>query len=213
MNKDILLIGGGGHCKACIDVIERSGLFRITGIVETEATQLHKKILGYEVIGIDEELSQLVKKYRNCLVTVGQIKTAKVRIRLYETLKSLGANLPVVVSPLAYVSPHAQIGEGTIIMHQALVNAGASVGRNCIINTKALVEHDAFVADHCHIATAAVVNGGVKVAAASFFGSGAVSREYIEIGENSVVGCGARVMKNIPQDSLIFHLSALSLYL
>jgi sugar O-acyltransferase (sialic acid O-acetyltransferase NeuD family) len=199
MKKDILLIGGGGHCKACIDVIEQSGLYWIAGIVETEATQLHKKVLGYEVIGIDEELPQLVKKYHNCLVTVGQIKTAEVRIRLYETLKSLGAKLPAVVSPLSYVSPHAKIGEGTIIMHNALINAGAAVGRNCIINTKALVEHDAFVADHCHIATAAVVNGGVKVATASFLGSGAVSREFVEIGENSVVGCGAKVTKNIPK--------------
>jgi len=193
MKNDILLIGGGGHCKACIDVIERSGLYRIAGIVEPEAAQLHKKVLGYEVIGFDEELPQLVKKYRNCLVTVGQIKTAEIRIRLYETLKTLGAKLPGIVSPLAYVSPHAQIGEGTIIMHHALINAGAAVGRNCIINTKALVEHDAVVADHCHIATAAVVNGGVKVATASFLGSGAVSREYIEIGERSVIGCNETV--------------------
>ena len=194
----IILIGGGGHCKASIDVIEQAGTFQIAGIVDVPE-KLHQKIFCYEIIATDDDLPRLVNEYENFLITLGQIKTAKVRIRLYETLKSLGAKLPVVVSPLAYVSPHAQIGEGTIIMHHALINAGATVGRNSIINTKALVEHDAFVADHCHIATAAVVNGGVKVATASFFGSGAVSREYIEIAENSVVACGARVMKNIPK--------------
>jgi hypothetical protein len=31
------------------------------------------------------------------------------------------------------VSPHAQIDEGTIVMHHVLINAGARVGRNCTI--------------------------------------------------------------------------------
>ena len=32
--KDIVLIGGGGHCKSVIDVIEQEGRFKIIGIVE-----------------------------------------------------------------------------------------------------------------------------------------------------------------------------------
>ncbi|MBT5400056.1 acetyltransferase, partial [bacterium] len=32
--NDILLIGGGGHCKSVIDVIEQEGRFNIAGIVE-----------------------------------------------------------------------------------------------------------------------------------------------------------------------------------
>jgi len=192
MKNDLLLIGGGGHCKSCIDVIEEGGQYRIVGIVDMVA-KLHHKVLGYEVIGVDEDLPNLVQEYGNCLITVGQIKTAEERIRLFDTLKALDASLPVIVSPHAFVSSHARIAEGTVVMHHALVNAGASVGRNCIINTKALVEHDAYIADHCHIATAAVVNGGVRIATASFFGSGAVSREYIEIGERSVIGCNETV--------------------
>ena len=193
----IILIGGGGHCKASIDVIEQAGTFQIAGIVDVPE-KLHQKIFCYEIIATDDDLPRLVNEYENFLITLGQIKTAEVRIRLYETLKSLGAKLPVVVSPLAYVSPHAQIGEGTIIMHQALVNAGARIGNNCIINTKALVEHDATIEDHCHIATSAVINGGVRVGNGAFIGSNAVSREYVEIGENIVVGCGTRITKNIP---------------
>ena len=30
----IILIGGGGHCKSCIDVIEQEGRFTIAGIVD-----------------------------------------------------------------------------------------------------------------------------------------------------------------------------------
>lgn len=74
---------------------------------------------------------------------MGQIKSSQKREALYNEVKTLGAKFPVIKSPLAYVSGHAHISEGTIVMHQAMINASARVGVNCIINTKALIEHDA----------------------------------------------------------------------
>ena len=32
--KSLLLIGGGGHCHSCIDVIEASGIYKIKGLVQ-----------------------------------------------------------------------------------------------------------------------------------------------------------------------------------
>ena len=34
MKEEIILIGGGGHCKSCIDVIEQEGKYQIAGIVD-----------------------------------------------------------------------------------------------------------------------------------------------------------------------------------
>ena len=194
--QEIILIGGGGHCKSCIDVIEQEGNYRIAGIVDLPE-KLHQKILGYEIIATDDDLPRLVNEYENFLITLGQIKSPGKRIRIFQTLKESGTKLPVIISPLAYVSKYAEIGDGTIIMHQVLINAGARIGSNCIINTKALIEHDATIGDHCHIATCAAINGGVQVGSGSFFGSNAVCKEYIEIGENAVIGCGEKITKNI----------------
>ena len=196
MKEKIILIGGGGHCKSCIDVIEQAGIFQIAGIVDV-SEKLHQKVLGYEIIATDDDLPQLAHEYENFLITLGQIKSPEKRIRIFQTLKESGAKLPVIISPLAYVSKHAEIGDGTIIMHQALINAGAKIGKNCIVNTKVLIEHDAIIGDHCHIATGAIINGGVRVGSGTFFGSNAVCKEYIEIGENAVIGCGAKITKNI----------------
>ena len=189
MKEKIILIGGGGHCKSCIDVIEQEGRFTIAGIVDVPE-KLHQKILDYEIIATDDDLPDLVKEYENFLITLGQIKSPDKRTRFFEKLKKLGGRLPIIVSPVAYVSRHAGIEEGTIVMHYALVNAGAKIGRNCIINTKALIEHDAVIEDHCHIATDAVINGGVKVGAGTFFGSNSMTCEYIEIGGNCIIGGG-----------------------
>ncbi len=180
MKKKILLIGGGGHCRSVIDVIELEDRYEIAGIIVNDMPK-GSKILGYEVIGGDEDLPKLREEFSNVLVAVGHIRTNHVRVKLYHQLKELDFNLPTIISPLAYVSRYAMIGEATVVMHHALINANAKVGSNCIINTKALIEHDAVVEDHTHISTGAIINGGTKVKANSFVGSGAVTKESIEV--------------------------------
>lgn len=180
MKKEILLIGGGGHCKSVIDVIETEDKFIIAGIIDKKEL-LGQDILGYKVIGCDDDLEKLFKTYKYAMITVGQIRTNDIRVKLFNKVKSIGYKLPTIISPLAYVSKHANLKNGTIVMHQALINADARVGENCIINTKALIEHDAIIQDNCHISTAAIINGGVTVKQNSFIGSNSTSKEYIEI--------------------------------
>lgn len=194
--EDIVLIGGGGHCRSCIDVIEQQGVYSILGIVDLPEN-IGNNILGYEVIASDDDLPGMVKQYRNFLVTIGQVKSSSTRERIFTTVRAGGGEVPLIISPLAYVSPHARVGEGTIIMHQAIINASACIGRNCIVNTKALVEHDAVVGDHCHISTGSIVNGGVVINSGTFFGSGAVSKENVTIGAAAVIGCNATVKRDI----------------
>lgn len=186
MKEKIILIGGGGHCKACIDVVEQEGRFAIAGIVDVPQKK-NQTVLDYSVIGTDDDLAELISSFPNVLITIGQITSPARRMELFNNLMEMGARFPVIQSPLAYVSSHASIAGGTIIMHHALVSAGARIGRNCIINTKALVEHDAVIEDHCHISTGAIVNGGVKIGSGTFFGSGAVVAQNTSIPSNSFI--------------------------
>ncbi len=165
----LILIGAGGHARSCIDVIEQQGHFQIAclvGLPEQQQTQ-H---LGYAVIGADADLAALAKIYQYALIAIGQIKTAELRMRLYQYVAQLGLQLPIIIALTAHVSNHATLGAGTIVMHGAIVNAGASVGNNCIINNQAIIEHDTNIADHCHISTGAILNGNVTVGAGGWNG-------------------------------------------
>tara|TARA_B110000967_G_C18899021_1_gene573136 strand:+ start:3632 stop:4207 length:576 start_codon:yes stop_codon:yes gene_type:complete len=190
--NNIILIGGGGHCKSVIDVIEQEGKFNIVGIVDK--LELHSDVLGYSVIGNDFDLVSLAKKYRYALVTAGQIKTPALRIKLFDLAVKAGFKMPSIISPRAYVSPHATIGRGTIVMHDALVNANVTVSDNCIINSKALIEHDTVIESHCHISTYAAINGNVIVERGCFIGSRATTKESIIIEKNSFVKAGGLVV-------------------
>ena len=190
MTKKLILIGGGGHCKSCIDVIEQSELFEIVGILD-KSEFIGQKVLGYDIIGSDEKIEELVKAGYEFLITVGQIRSSQNRKKIFKKLQTSNASLATIISPRAYVSKHAFIEKGSVVMHDALVNANVRIGRNCIINTKALLEHDVVVEDHCHISTAAVLNGGMVVKEGTFFGSNAVSKENVKTVNDDFVKAGS----------------------
>ncbi len=188
----IVLIGGGGHCQSVIDVIEQENKFKIAGIVDRPEL-LGTMVLGYEVIGNDENLEYLAEKYKYACICAGQIKTSSLRERLFSLAKKAGFLLPCIISPRAYISKHSSIGDGSVIMHNALINAGVTVGNNCIINTKSLIEHNSVIEDNCHISTGAIINGGVIVGKNTFVGSQATTKESISICANSFIKAGSVV--------------------
>ena len=194
-DKNIILIGGGGHCRSCIDVIEECGLYKIAGIVEQTGTDMNKKILGYPVIGYDTDLLKLRQKYTHALITVGQIRSNRTRLSLFWQLKKLNFSFPAIISPIAHVSKNAFIDEGTLVMHHAVINAGAIIGKNCIINSQCLIEHDVIVKDHSHISTAAVVNGDCVIGHNCFVGSNATIINGCNVPDCSFVKAGALFLK------------------
>lgn len=190
----IILVGAGGHCKSVIDVARMAGR-RLVGILDRNDGETGM-VLDCPVIGTDDYICDYTGKVE-FVVAVGAIKSASTRIRLYECIKSAGGSLATVVSPLAYVSSGASLGEGTVVMHRAVVNAAASVGVNCIINTGADIEHDVIIGDHTHIATGALINGGCRIGSGVFVGSGAVLAQGVSVADGAVIGAGAVVLRSI----------------
>jgi len=196
MIEKIVLIGGGGHCLSCIDVIERSGKFEIAGIVDREDPRTHG-IDTYPYLGDDENIPSLVSRFGLFLVTVGFIENPRVRVRLFETTRDAGGEFAVVASPSAVVSDNARVDNGTVVMHNAVINSGGSIGKNSIINTAAVIEHGAVVGDHCHISTTAVLNGECIIGNRVFVGSNATVFHGIHIHDDIIVSAGSVVHKDL----------------
>lgn len=194
--KSILLIGGGGHCVSCIDVIESTNDYTIAGIID-QSKPKGENILGYPVLGTDDDLPQLKLSYDYAFVTVGHMKSNNARIKSFDLLKKLGFIIPTIIAKTAIVSKHSFIEEGTIIMHHAIVNANSYVGKNTIINSKALIEHDNHVGNHCHISTNSTLNGTVKVGNNCFIGSNSKTVNNIIIANDIFIGINSLVTKNL----------------
>ncbi|WP_443936889.1 acetyltransferase [Pedobacter sp. MW01-1-1] len=196
MKNKLILIGGGGHCQVCIDIVEQTGQFEIAGILDIDEL-VGTTVLNYEIIGTDQDILKYVNLGYSFLITIGQIKSSLLRKKLFVQLKASGAKIATVTSPLAYVSKHSSLGEGTIVMHHAIVNAGVTVGHNCILNSKCDIEHDAIIGNHTHVSTGAIVNGNCSIGNGVFIGSNATIANQITISDEVIVGAGSVIIKNI----------------
>jgi UDP-3-O-[3-hydroxymyristoyl] glucosamine N-acyltransferase len=104
------------------------------------------------------------------------------------------------VSPLAWVSPTAQLGEGVVVMPGAWIGPGAVIGDGTVIEANAVVgyhtgegDKPAVVGRRCLIATGATIyhsttlGDGVKVR------HNAVVREHVSVGDRTSLGSGSGV--------------------
>jgi len=194
--QKLILVGGGGHCKSVIDAAESSG-YKISGILDLPEN-VGKSICGIDIVGTDDEIINYINKAL-FIVSVGHINDNSLRLKLYEAAKLLGGTFATIVASTAYVSNYAEIGEGSIILHQACINADAKIGVNCIVNTFANVEHDVRVGDHSHISTGAMINGGCIIGKSVFVGSQSAIKQGVSIVDNVIVGASSFVNKDISE--------------
>lgn len=198
--KKLILIGGGGHAKSCVDVINSEKKFKILGLVDKKKTN----ISNYNYLG-DEQYLENISRHKKIFIfiSIGFIKSPETRIRIFKKFKKKNFKFATIISSLSYVSNSASIREGSMIHHFAIVNRDASVGSNSIINTSAIVEHDVKVGNNCHISTGSIVNGGVIIGDGTFVGSGSVIKEGVKIGKNCIIGMGTIVKKDLKNFSVL----------
>jgi len=83
-------------------------------------------------------------------------------------------NNPPFIHPTAEVSPHAIIGPGVKIWHQAQVRERAQIGANCIIGKGAYIDFEVSVGPNSKIQNGVYVYHGATIEAGVFLGPGVI---------------------------------------
>lgn len=201
--NDIILIGGGGHCRSVIDSIENGKKYNIVGIID-ENKEINS-VLGYPVLGGESELKNIYNKgIKYAFICIGSIGYPKIRIKYDRILKELGFELPIIIDKTAIISKHSIIEEGVFIGKNVVVNSNSNIHRNAIINTGCIVEHDNNIGEFVHLAPGVVMSGGVNVGNNSHIGTNSTIIQGINIEENVLVGAGSVIIKNIKKETKVY---------
>lgn len=204
MNKKLLLIGGGGHCKSVLDSILPSNEYTGIGIIDKNESS-SGSVLGIPIIGCDDDLSKLYHDgYHYAYVTVGSTGEQSLRIKLYKMLETIGFEIPNIIDLTAIVSSHVKMERGIFIGKNVVVNAGTSIMDGSIINTASTIEHDCIISQFCHIAPKSLLCGEVEVGDNTHIGAGSVIKQQIKIGSNSIIGMGSVVLKDIKSNVVAY---------
>lgn len=187
--EDIILIGYGGHAKSMADCIERQKEYHIIGYTEP-----NEVVSKYPYLGPDDVLAEYYKKgVKNVAICQGYLGKGNIRERVYEMVKKIGFQLPVITDSSSIVSESVVIGEGTFIGKSTIINAEAVIGKMCIINTKALIEHECKVGDFVHVAVGATICGQVEIENRAFIGANATVIQCRKVEHDVIVPAGKTV--------------------
>lgn len=146
MNK-LLIIGAGGHGRSVAEAAIASEIYDVVGFID-DGTQTNHKILGYEVLGNTQQLTDYLS-YAECVIVA--IGNNTLREQLSEKVIAVGFKLITIIHPSAIVSPHAVIGQGCAIMAGSIIGTSANLGVGVIVNCGAIVDHDTQVHDYAHL--------------------------------------------------------------
>ena len=193
MNKKLVLVGGGGHARSLLAVID--GDIPVAGYADVQPCAG----LDIPYLGTDSECIALLDalEYEVAMTVVGgRDCSMALRSRLIERYK--GYDMPVIIAPTAIVAG-CRIGPGSQLMHRTVVNTGTETGRCCIVNTGAVVEHDCRLGSNVFIGPGAVICGGVDIGDNCYVGANATIRPGVKVCAGSVIGMGAVVVDDITE--------------
>ena len=188
MNTPLYIFGAGGHAKCVIEAA------RLSNLQPSAVLDDHPRVdslCGLHVFRAAD--FPLAKPFR-FIVAIGN---CAIRRQKYELLLAAGGQPQTVIHPRAYVSPSAQIGEGSVLLHFSTVDADSIIGENCILNIGSIVGHDCRVDDHSHISANVAIGGGCHIKQGSWLSLGASIKEGVTIGEESFVGLGGMISHNV----------------
>lgn len=130
MNKSVVIVGASGHGKVVADIVLKNK-DNIVGFLD-DNTELAESFAGFPVLGTTDQY----QKYSDACFVIA-IGNAAVREKLVDKLKNV--SWYTAIHPTAVISElDVNIGEGTVVMANAVINAGARIGKQCIINTGAV---------------------------------------------------------------------------
>lgn len=197
-HKPLVIIGSSGHAISVANVAISAG-YVIKNFVD--ASKYGSTQLGIEIIS---DLNSIPNPKDYCYaIAIGDNWT---RYQVYNQLKHKYGELvyPILIHSSATISVFANIGQGTIIMPQAVVGPRTSIGDFCILNTHSSIDHDCLMQNYCSLAPSATTGGNVYIGELSAVLIGAKISHKLNIGNNCIIGANSYLNKNTSNNQVFY---------
>lgn len=185
MVSKLLIIGAGGFGRVTLEHASR----QFDCAFVDDGQEIGAIIDGAEVVGRISDLQRLHDEagFDHLIVTIGN---NKLREDIYSKAKALGYSFPNIICSSVYISPHAQIGCGCVLLNNVVVQNGGRVGDGVLLNPGVEVHHDSFVDDCSLIYTNSVVRTLAHVGKRVRIGSNVSISNNVNIADDSDIPNG-----------------------
>lgn len=199
MPKNVVLIGGGAHAYAVLDMLkQRKGLYKVIGYCDRQETGLKCRYLGK-----DNDLL----KIKGCSRTQVQLVMAIgvdviLRERVFRAFKKKGYLFLTYIHPAALVSPLAKVNEGGVIFPGVVLGGGVVLKENICVYSNSVIEHRTIIGGHAYVGPAVAIAGDCLIGKSSFWGIGSCCIEKISLPDWTSVGAGSVIIKSMKKENI-----------
>jgi len=202
--KKIIIIGAGGHAKVIYDILmsikrKKTDDVEVLGFLDDSFDHLAcRELFELPIIGKISRLDEFAGGGIFCVCAIGNNGARRNICDKYAQFKFYTA-----IHPSASIGTNVSIGEGTVVMANAVINPDTRVGKHAIINTSSVVEHDNIIGDWAHICPGTVLCGGVRIGDLTWVGANSTAIPKITVGSRVMVGAGTTIIRDIPDDCTV----------
>jgi sugar O-acyltransferase (sialic acid O-acetyltransferase NeuD family) len=190
----MVIIGTGGHACCMLEVARLAG-FKVIGFIDRTHSG-GETIQGLPLLGGDDMLlNESFLSEHQFGIGVGN---PIARRRYGELLLQQSAICPPIINPSSYVSPHANLGAGVLLMGMNAVNHGAQINDFVALDWQVTIGHGACLGRALFAGPGSRVAGDVVCGVESYLGLGCQVIEKVNIGKNTMIGAGSTVTRDIP---------------
>lgn len=160
----LLILGAGGYGQTIADIARQLG--RYAQVCFLDDAKVGEDVLGkcFEYLNFADNATQFYPAFGN---NAG-------RIQWLDRFLEKGISVPVLIHPTAYVSPTAQIQQGSVILPKAVVNTSCVIKKGCIVNCGAIVDHGCVLEEGVHVAPGAIIKAENRIPSCAKVESGEV---------------------------------------
>lgn len=202
---NLILVGGGGFAleiySYIVDDLEKDNVvnIHIKGVLDNNAIcELCQRHSEVDYLG---DIATYKAEEKDVFLIA--VSNATGRRSISAQLKKMRLPLHSYVHSSAYVSPHAQLGQGIFIGPHCIVSAHAKISDNVALNVYCGVGHGSEIGPHSVMSPYSVINGDCALGEAVFLGSRVTLNPRVKIGGYTVIDAGCILREDIGECALV----------
>lgn len=183
----LVIVGCGETCSIAMEIAVSQGSYEICGFSQEAASSEQGSHLGLPLVPLQDIRTYFPPEEYQVFVAISFVWLNQSRCRIYQQLNAQHYVFANIISPLAYVSPSAQLGNNLLIYDFASVGTSSIIGNNATLCSHSIVSHSSHIGAHCYLAAGATTGGFCQTGERCFIGLQATLSDQSHLQDDSIV--------------------------
>ncbi len=197
----IVLFGLGDLAQIALEYFTEAG-HEVVGFTVDEEYMRTDNFMGLPVIGFRDIETVFPPSSHEIHVCLVYADMNRCRQRKCAEAKARGYKLASYISPRAFVSPSARIGEHAFIFEGNVVQSYVTLGDNVILWSSNHIGHSSTIGNNVFVSSHVVISGHCAIGENCFLGVNSTIPNATSIGKESWISHGSLITSDVPEHSL-----------